>query len=196
MVREGVEGPTAWDSAFREVSEAKKSTSAVADSGCSQHHSYVGVLTREEVYAKYADELVRFATTLAGPDDGADLVASAMVKVLWSPSWDGVRNERAYLYRAVLNEAHRNYRRNMTRAAAEARAAVPDRGGPFTPNLHPEVMQALGRLSMRQRAVLFLAYWEDLRPVDIARRLGLSEGTVHRHLSRGTRQMRRHLDGS
>jgi RNA polymerase sigma factor (sigma-70 family) len=153
----------------------------------------MAVLTRAEAYAKYADELVRFATGLTGPDDGPDLVAAAMVGVLRSSSWDAVRNERAYLYQAVVNEARRHYRKTMRRRAAECAADVGS-GRVANPEVHPEVLQAVGRLSVRQRAVVFLAFWEDMRPVDIARRLGLSEGTVHRHLARAGRHLRRTLD--
>jgi RNA polymerase sigma factor (sigma-70 family) len=45
-----------------------------------------------------------------------------------------------------------------------------------------------------QRAVVFLSYWEDMRPAEIARTLGVSEGTVHRQLARGEARLRRVLD--
>ena len=53
---------------------------------------------------------MRFATGLVGPSDGRDVVATAMVRAMWSLSWDSVVNERAYLYKAVLNEARRHHR--------------------------------------------------------------------------------------
>lgn len=165
----------------------------VADSGPTEHHMGMASLTRTEAYAKYSNDLIRFATGLAGPDEAQDLVASAVVKVLWSPSWDAIENVRAYLYRAVLNEARHNYRVTMRRAAAEA-AVAEDSQAPPMPNVQPEVLAAVGRLSVQQRAVIFLAYWEDLRPAQIARRLGLSEGTVHRNLIRAEAKLRRLLD--
>lgn len=148
---------------------------------------------RSTVYEKYAADLVRFATGLAGPDDAQDLVSSAVVKAMWSPSWEQVVNPRAYLYQAVLNEAKGSYRKSMRRQAAEARAAMTsNRGteGPSASFVDPEILEAVGELSPRQRAVVFLAYWEDLRPVEIARRLGLGESTVHRHLDRAERRLR------
>ena len=149
-------------------------------------------MTRSEVYEKYADDLVRFATGLVGPADGPDLVSAAMMKVLWSQRWESVESPRAYLYRAVLNEARREHRSALRRRAVEARAA-----GPGTalapPEVRPDVLDAVGQLSARQRAIVFLTYWEDLRPAEIARRLGLSEGTVHRHLSRGEARLKRLL---
>lgn len=153
----------------------------------------MGQLARSDVYEKYSHDLVRFATGLVGPDDGPDLVSSAMLNVLWSPSWLSVENPRAYLYRSVLNEARKNHRKRMKRAGAEARAASAG-DVPAPVDVHPEVLQAVGSLSPRQRAIVFLAYWEDLTSAEIARRLGLSEGTIRRHLSRAEIRLRRLLD--
>ena len=58
-----------------------------------------------DVYARHAPELVRFAAVLAGPSGADDLVASAVLRAFTNPGWSGVQNQRAYLYRAVLNEA-------------------------------------------------------------------------------------------
>jgi len=145
------------------------------------------------VYEKYAPELVRFATGLAGPDDAADLVSSAMVKAMWSKAWNDVQNPRAYLYRAVLNEARRAYKRSIHRSIAEAKSAVPDGVEPDAARVRPDVLKAVDTLSMRQRAVVVLAYWEDLSVAEIARRLHLSESSVHRYLDRAETRLRREL---
>ena len=152
----------------------------------------VGSLSRAEAYRKYSDDLVRFATGLVGPSDGPDLVSAAMVNVLASPSWQTVQNERAYLYATVLNEARRHHRRTMRRRAAEIMTSTP-REWNATPEVRPDVLEAVGRLSVRQRAVVFLTYWEDLTPADTARRLGVSPGTVYRNLARGETRLRRLL---
>ena len=141
----------------------------------------------------YAPELVRFATGLAGPDDAADLVSSAMVKAMWSNAWSDVRNPRAYLYRAVLNEARHSYKRSMRRGIAEAKAAVPAGVDSHASRVRPDVLSAVSDLSMRQRAVVVLAYWEDLSVAEIARRLHLSESSVHRYLDRAEQRLRREL---
>ena len=138
-------------------------------------------LTKAEVYAKYAEQLVRFATGLVGPSQGPDVMSSAVV------------NERAYLYKSVLNEARRHHRGSMRRQALELRAS-PSRNADHLPNLRPDVLEAVGSLSVSQRGIVFLAYWEDMRPAEIARHLGLSEGTVHRQLRRGQDRLRRILN--
>lgn len=45
-------------------------------------------------------------------------------------------------------------------------------------------------LSTRQRATVILTYWEDLTPGEVAGRLGVSEGSVRRHLARGRSKLR------
>lgn len=152
----------------------------------------VTTITRADVYEKYADQLVRFATGLVGPADGRDVMAAAVVGAMWSPGWESVVNQRAYLYKSVLNEARRHHRDSMRRRALELRAsASPEAEQPR--DIRPDVLEAVARLSLSQRAVVFLAYWEDMRPAEIARELGLSEGTVHRQLGRGQARLRRML---
>jgi RNA polymerase sigma factor (sigma-70 family) len=145
-----------------------------------------------EIYAKYADELVRFASFLVGPSDGPDLVSSSVLRVLSSRSAAPVRNWRAYLYRAVLNEARMRHRR-LSRQERAAAFAPPSQLGE-APESSPEVLEAVARLSPRQRAVVFLTYWDDLVPAAVASTLGLGEGSVRRHLARARARLRRMLD--
>jgi RNA polymerase sigma factor (sigma-70 family) len=149
-------------------------------------------LTDEEVYRKYGDDLVRFAMGLVGRSDGPDVVSEAMLRVLSSDSWESVVNQRAYLYRAVLNEASNTHRERQRRWARELR--VVDGGVADPVEYRPEVLGAVMRLSVRQRAVIVLAYWEQLTPSEIATRLGVSEGSVRRHLARGRSKLRRVLN--
>ena len=44
-------------------------------------------------------------TGLVGRDDAEDVVSAAMVNVFRGRTWSAVENRRAYLYRAVFNEA-------------------------------------------------------------------------------------------
>jgi RNA polymerase sigma factor (sigma-70 family) len=145
-----------------------------------------------DAYRRLAPELMRFATALVGSVDAADVLSSAVVKALASATWPTVANRRAYLYRAVFNEARRWRRRAAQRLVREARASVADRWE--LPTLRPDVREAVGRLSLRQRAVIVLTYWADLDPAAIAERLGISEGSVRRHLARARAHLREALD--
>ena len=150
------------------------------------------VVSDDEVYPRLAPELIRFATGLVGPQDAPDVVSAALVDVLASPSWAQVENRKAYLYRAVFNEATTWLRRSAQRKYREQRAAGSDRWE--LPTFRPDVRDAVERLSVRQRAVVLLTYWADLDPAAVAEHLGLAEGTVRRHLARARARLRKVLD--
>jgi RNA polymerase sigma-70 factor (ECF subfamily) len=147
-----------------------------------------------EVYGKYADELIRFATGVVGPDDAPDAVSTAVLRTFTSPSWSSVTNQRAYLYRAVLNECRqieRSRRRRVGREQRDARSRpMPDHDDP---DVQPEVRDAVEELALRPRAVLVLTYWADLPPEEIATLLGVSSRTVRRDLDASHRRLRRSL---
>ena len=70
--------------------------------------------------------------------------------------------------------------------------APPEGTGADEPD--PEVLEAVARLSVRQRAVIVLTYWNDLDPKSVATLLGLSEGTVRRYLARARANLKEQLD--
>jgi RNA polymerase sigma factor (sigma-70 family) len=146
----------------------------------------------EEIYAKHADALVRFATGLVGPFDAPDVVSDAVIRAMTSKNWPSVENPRAYLYRSVLNEARMHHRSTMRRRAREQRSYRDEPS--FIPEVRPEVLEAVGRLSPRQRATVFLTYWEGLTPAEVAARLAVTEGSVKRHLARARHRLRGLLD--
>lgn len=143
------------------------------------------------VYASLAPELIRFATGLVGPADAPDVLSVAVVRALASPNWATVDNRRAYLYRAVFNAAQTHLRRRYLRRDRETPTNPPAHWE--MPDLHPEVRAAVIGLSVRQRAVIVLTYWADLTPASIADRLGISEGSVRRHLARARARLREAL---
>ena len=147
--------------------------------------------TDGEVYRKHAEELTRFATGLVGPSHAADMVSEAVLKCLVSPRWPQVAEKRAYLYRSVYNEAARFHRSTSRRRSREERAAPPE--SVEAPELRPEVLSAVARLSVRQRAVIVLTYWDDLDPAGIADLLDISDGSVRRHLARGRSRLKETL---
>ena len=144
-----------------------------------------------EIYARHAPELVRFATVLAGPSGADDLVATAVVKVFTNPGWAQVQNRRAYLYRAVLNEARQEGRSTVRRVRRE-RAAAPAELTEHA-SVRPDVMAAMRRLDTRQRAIVFFTYWQDRTATEIADELGVTVRTVQRELADARTQLLEHL---
>lgn len=145
-----------------------------------------------EIYAKYSDALVRFATGLVGPSDAADVVSEAVLRAMTHRNWKDVTNHRAYLYRSVLNESRMHHRSTMRRRARETRTFSADPA--YIPDVRPDVLEAVGRLSTQQKASVFLTYWEGLTPSEVASRLGIGEGSVKRHLARARAKLKGVLD--
>jgi RNA polymerase sigma factor (sigma-70 family) len=144
-----------------------------------------------ELYRKYADDLTRFATGLVGPSHAADVVSEAVLSCFSSPGWSAIHEKRSYLYRSVFNRAAEFHRASGRRRAREKRVAVTDLVDP--PELRPEVLGAVQRLSVQQRAVIVLTYWEDLAPSSVAQLMGISEGAVKRHLVRARSRLKEEL---
>ena len=60
----------------------------------------------------------------------------------------------------------------------------------------PELADALGRLSDRERSIIALRFGGDLTGLEIAETLGLTLANVQQILSRSLRQLRRTLEPS
>lgn len=148
-----------------------------------------GVMDDEAVYRNYSEELTRYATGLVGPFDAPDVVTDACLKAFEARSWPDVVDRRAYLYRTVLTVANDHHRRTLSRRLREMRAARPEATPDHTADLDLEVLEAVSRLSLQQRAAVFLTYWEDLAPDTVAQRMGVSSGTVKRHLARARKRL-------
>jgi RNA polymerase sigma-70 factor (sigma-E family) len=141
------------------------------------------------LYTTYHARLLHVATLVA-PEDGMaeDLVQEAFVRLY--RGWRRLRDPElvgAYLRTTVVNLANSRRRRLATAwkhralptadtASAEETALETERGR--------QVVDALRRLSARQRQCLVLRFYEGLTETEIARELGISVGSVRTHTSR------------
>lgn len=148
--------------------------------------------SQEALYRDHATELVRFATVLVGPSDAPDAVSDAIVSLLRDDRLAEAENPRALMFRAVMAKARSMQRTQLRRRERERRVA--ERLIAYEPDLRPDVVEAVVGLSTQQRACVYLAYWEDLKPDDIAERLGIGTGTVKRYLSRARERLREVID--
>ena len=155
-----------------------------------RHRCDVTAMSIEDAYKKWGDDLVRYATALAGPADAPDLVAEAFTTVLarGDGAWVTVDEPRAYLYRVVTNSARMSARSGLRRRARELRWRTEGVTGELL--VDPRVQQALDHLSVRLRAVVYLTYWHDLAPSAVASLLSISDGAVKRHLARARSTLR------
>ena len=139
-------------------------------------------------YRRHADELTRYATVLVGPADAPDVVTDAVLAAFRTPGWRDVANPRAYLFRAVLHRAQSVRRSDARRTNRERRAALVEPVRDREPSV--DAHRALSALSPQQRAVVFLTYWEDMTPAQIAELLDVGEGSVRKQLARARETLR------
>lgn len=157
---------------------------------------------REDAYVEFAttrrDQLRRIAYSMCGDWHRADdLTQTALVKlyVAW-PRVSRSGSEDAYVRKILLNAAiddsRRPYRREQVRdelpeVAVPAGATVED---------HSSLVAALQTLPAQQRASVVLRHWLGLSVRETAAELGVAEGTVKSHCSRGLESLRGVLAGS
>ena len=142
-------------------------------------------------YTRCDASLIRLATVLVGAHDARDLVQEAVFRTVTSKRHADVTNHQAYLVRVVVNTAHQQRRSRGRRIARETQQALSARPvGEPSPQTDVDVRQAVARLSLRQRSVLFLLYWEDRSVDDVANVLQISPGAVSRHAARGRAKLR------
>ena len=146
------------------------------------------------LYAAHHAEALRLAYLLCGNKERAeDAVADAFVRVYRQMSRSDIREPRAYVRRAVVNEVNSRFRRlalerrQALKRSGDARGA---RGADEELVEHDQVFAALRQLSQRQRAVVVLRFYEDLPEKAIAEAMGISVGTVKSTLHRGMERLR------
>lgn len=135
--------------------------------------------------------LRRFCAVVIGPSDADDLAAETFLRCRDRLLAGQVASPQSYLFRSAVHAAH-----NMRRARDRDQRRTVRVAAPFVDDERPElgdVRDAVRALSPRQRAVMYLAYWEDQSESQIAETLGLHVGTVRRHLHRAHQHLRKTL---
>lgn len=145
----------------------------------------------ETLWREHGAELVRFATVLVGPADGPDVAVDAFMHASAAAVGPAVEQPRAYLFRAVLNRAHDVRRANQRRWRRDLAAVGPS--STQGPDTYFDVRRAVSSLSLQQRSVVYFVYWLDFTEAQTAETLGVSLGTVRRHLVRARSHLRKAL---
>ena len=136
----------------------------------------------EAIWREVKDDLVRYATVLLGPIDAEDVVSTVVIRVLERGRLTSLEEPRPYLFRAVLNEARTRGRRQKVGRRVLESVAHGARLWDEMPDVRPEIVQAVGRLPVQQRAATFLVYWHDLSIEEAGRLMGVRPGTVKRYV--------------
>jgi RNA polymerase sigma-70 factor (sigma-E family) len=138
-------------------------------------------------YTTQYGRLVGLARLLVDRRDDAEEV----VQEAFARTWAGLGRVHGdplpYLRRAVVNQSRGRLRRRRTAAAHRPEAARPvesAESGAVRGATTRAVVAGLRTLPRRQRECVVLRFYEDLTVPEIARALGLAEGSVKSHLHR------------
>jgi RNA polymerase sigma-70 factor (sigma-E family) len=150
----------------------------------------------DEFVAGNLEQLLKTAYLITwDASEAEDLAQECLFKV--ARRWPRVRRmaqPAAYARRVLINVSLDDARgRARRRAELDWSLSVPD--GPARDlfaglETRDELLDALARLTPRQRAVLVLRYFNDLTEADTAEVLGCSPGTVKSNASRGLARLR------
>lgn len=135
----------------------------------------IGLEDDGALFARLRPELIRYATALVGPSEAEDVVMSAIGRTLRRSHLSELDNPKGYLLKAILNEARGRGRRTRPAPLGETLTEGADHG-------MAEVIDLLMGLPTRQRAAIYLHYWEGLGVAEVGAAMGVSPGTVKRYL--------------
>ncbi len=133
-----------------------------------------------------------------------DVLQETYLRVLDGRLTFGGRSSfKTWLFAVVRRASRDRYRRRRLRdglmgrwwSAADAEEPAAERRVADRQRRH-RILQALGRLSDRQRQVLELVFFHDLSLREAAAVLEVSLGTASRHYDRGKRQLLSELEAS
>jgi RNA polymerase sigma-70 factor (sigma-E family) len=154
----------------------------------------------ELLYAAHFRQLVRLGVLLVHDVGTAEEIVQDCFLAVHA-KWNSLRDPDralAYLRRSVVNRSRSHLRhlsvvrRHADREAPPEPAAGADHAT-YDLARRAMVLEALHRLSRRQREVLVLRYYLDLSEAEIADVLGISRGAVKSHASRGAAALRAEL---
>ena len=131
----------------------------------------------------------RLSDRKAAEDATADVF-----RIAWERSTAGQELSLPWLYGVARNIVGREYRRaRSTWPLVEATALAEGVGATALSDRALDLRAAVSKLKLAERELLFMAYWEDLAPVEMAEILGCSVATLWVRLNRARASLRRRL---
>lgn len=151
----------------------------------------------EAIYRAHSGAVRTYASRRAGSQMADDAVADVFV-VAWRRLDDVPEDALPWLF-AVARRVLANKRRAISRdTALRTRIAGEQMTQPHSGSLTAErdaaVLEALARLSDRDREALLLVAWDGLTPTRAARALEMAPNTFSARLSRARRRFQLELD--
>jgi RNA polymerase sigma-70 factor (sigma-E family) len=141
----------------------------------------------EALFAQQYSGLVRLAVLLVDSTALAEEVVQDSFARVYE-RWDRIDDPGAYLRRCVVNRANDVLRRRRLERRTHERAELAEAAR------DEYLLDALGRLTPRQRAAVVLRFYDGRREAEIAAILGMKLGTVKSTLHRALVQLRTEIE--
>lgn len=148
--------------------------------------------------SQHQEPAFRLAYLLLGdPDEAEDVAQEAFIRA-WQAldRFDAARPLRPWLLRIVSNLAS-NRRRSIGRYLAALRRFSQENPDAFHPGKDPfkgedsaALWQALQKIKLHYRSVIYLKYFLELSEAEMAEVLDVAQGTIKSRLHRGLNQLR------
>ncbi len=163
---------------------------------CLRRFTGGGSLSDREIYEELRGPLIRFASSLVGPEDASDLVSEVMVATLQQTTLSSLENPKAYLMQGVFNRARSQGRRRgrEKEAVSRMRSDVAHSVEPADLVVGSDVVEAVASLPVQQRAAVYLVYWVDMDRSEAAELLGVRPATLRRYLFLARTKLRKWID--
>ena len=153
----------------------------------------------ESLFSDQYESLARAITLMTrDPDVADDAVQEAFARLCreW-PTVSGYRHQAAWVRRVAVNEV-RDQQRKQGRRARFFPSLGQDAADPSAEELpaggNPELWRAVRELPEKQRTAVGLFYIADLNIAEVGAAMGVSPGTVNRHLNRARNTLRKRLE--
>lgn len=145
----------------------------------------------------YADTILRLSYAyLKNTNDAEDICQTVFVKLLASPrkrKFKSREHEKAWIMRTAANACKdllkSSWRKRTCGLDSCAEQAAPAHADDF-------LLDAVGKLPPRYRAVIHLYYYEGYQANEIGRILSVPTATVHTRLARGRAKLKTLLGGT
>ena len=157
-------------------------------------------------YERFRPLLLRFfQRRVSVATEAEDLAQEVMIRLLRQPPETQVRHPEAYLFQIAANVLRDQYRRDAARMRDRHEVLVDDPSlmglAPSEEQLYCDremlvrLLSALEELTPKCRTVFLLQRYEGLSYSEIARRLGVSQSAIEKHMMSAIRHLHRRLDG-
>ena len=163
----------------------------------------------QELVRRYQKKVFRVISSYhRDPDDAMEVLQDTFLKIYTSrQTWERKHSFSAWLYRIAINASIDRYRRRGRDRTSSLDDVVESRvlksvPRPRTPldrlrddERRSALQEAIGRLPLRQREVLSLRYFGEMRLEEIAQALGCPLGTVKSNLHKAVMALKDLLQG-